>query len=99
MSKQFDNLFTFKRPDRLTLTLWHDRFREEPLSADGLIARARILDTEFSRPGVREQLESGPMLPDSYQRLRHLLFVLRRAEVTGDRRLTLWERITGRLQR
>lgn len=92
-------LLMSKRPALMTITLWHDRFRDEPFSAPDVIAIARILDAEFGRPGVKEQLEAGPMLPDSYKRLRHLLFVLRRADVAFDQRLTWWERVTGRLQR
>ena len=85
-------------PNNLMLKLWRDQWRNEPMPADRLIELARILDAEFSQAEVRVALSYTPLQPDSLGQLRHLLFVLRRSQMV-NRRLTLWERITGRLSR
>ncbi|MCI8212598.1 hypothetical protein AUC61_23995 [Pseudomonas sp. S25] len=80
----------------LTLRLWNDSYRTEAVPADHLIELARILDTEFSSAEVKLALSTTRLQPSSYVNLRRVLLTLRRSEVV-TRRLTLWERITGRL--
>lgn len=87
-----------KTPEtNMTLTLHHDQWRE-PYSASYFIETARILDAEVNRPEVREWIEASPMHPNQYTQLRHLLMVMRKADPGVPRRLTWWERITGRVQ-
>lgn len=81
----------------MTLQLWGDQWSESFQPAY-FVDVARILDTEVNRPEVREWIEASPMHPNQYTQLRHLLLVLRKSKVVKARRLTWWERITGRVQ-
>ena len=81
----------------MTLELWHDQWRET-FPPEHFVEIARILDSEINRPEVREWIEASPMRSDQYTQLRHLLMVLRKSTVIKARRLTWWERITGRAQ-
>ena len=81
----------------MTLELWHDQWRET-FRPEYFVDVARILDTEINSPEVREWIEASPMRPEQYIQLRHLLMVLRKSKVVQPRRLTWWERITGRVQ-
>lgn len=87
-----------KRPElNMTLELWHDKWREA-FPAEYFVEIARILDTEINSPEVREWIEASPMRQEQYTQLRHLLMILRKSKVVEPRRLTWWERITGRAQ-
>lgn len=87
-----------KSPEKnMTLELWRDDWTEN-FRPSSLVEIARILDSEINRPEVREWIEASPMRPAQYVQLRHLLMVLRKSAVTGPRRLTWLERITGRVQ-
>jgi hypothetical protein len=87
-----------KRPETtMTLELWDDKFYAH-FPAEHFVEVARILDTEINRPEVREWIEASPMRPAQYTQLRHLLMVLRKSTICAGRRLTWWERITGRVQ-
>ena len=79
----------------MTLELWHDEWHA-CLPPEYFVEIARILDTEINRQEVREWFEASPMRLDQYTQLRHLLMVLRKSKVIQPRRLTWWERITGR---
>lgn len=81
----------------MTLELWHDQW-SETFRPSYFVDIARILDSEINRPEVRQCIEAGPMRLEQYTQLRHLLLVLRKSKVTGPRRLTWRERITGRVQ-
>ena len=86
-----------KRPElNMTLTLWDDKWRSG-FDADYFIEISGILESDVKRPDVREWIEASPMHPDQYTQLRHLLMVLRRSTAVKPRRLTWWERITGRV--
>lgn len=80
----------------MIIELHHDKWRD-PYPVEHFVDIARILDTEINRPEVREWIEASPMREEQYVQLRHLLMVLRRSKAVKRRRLTLWERITGRL--
>ncbi|MSU98451.1 hypothetical protein EB795_31805 [Pseudomonas mandelii] len=87
-----------KRPElNMTLELWDDKWRAG-YPPSYFIEIAGILDSDINRPDVREWIEASPMHPNQYTQLRHLLMVLRKSKVTGPRRLTWRERITGRVQ-
>jgi hypothetical protein len=87
-----------KTPEqRHTLELWTDQW-SEVIQPSYLIEIAQILSTEVNRPEVREWIEASPMHVNQYTQLRHLLLILKKSKVTGPRRLTWWERITGRVQ-
>lgn len=81
----------------MILELWHDQWRED-FRPEYFVEVARVLDTEINRPEVRKWIEAGPIHPDQYTKLRHLLMVLRKSAVAKSRRLTWLERITGSLR-
>lgn len=86
-----------RRPEtNMTLELWDDQWSPH-CSPAHFIEIAGILESDVNRPDIREWIEASPMHPNQYTQLRHLLMVLRRSRASEPRRLTWWERITGRL--
>ncbi|QXM18709.1 hypothetical protein [Pseudomonas phage PARCL1pr] len=61
-------------------------------------AFAHYVLNEVCRESVREWIEASPMSDLSYRNLRWVLAVVACSEVVRPRRLTWWERITGRLK-
>jgi hypothetical protein len=85
------------KPETVTLTICDEAFYKY-LNPTYLAETAKVLESEISRPDVREWIEISPLSVDNYAKLRHLLMVLRKSIPTVPRRLTWRERITGRVQ-
>lgn len=86
-------------PEGARVTLWRDRWYD--LEQDTAIKWAGDLLRDTERREVREVIIAHlgtKVRSDFYPRLRYVLASLARARVYSPRRLTWWERITGRLQ-
>lgn len=85
-------------PEGAQVTLWRDRWYD--LEQDTAILWARDLLKDAERREVREVIIAHlgtKVRKDFYPRLRYVLCSLSNAKVVTVRRLTWWERITGRL--
>jgi len=86
------------RTEGVEVTLWSDRWYDYEQDCAIQWARSLLEDTE--RREVRELVIAHlgtKVRSDFYPRLRYVLTSLALAKVTGPRRLTWRERITGRL--
>lgn len=82
----------------IMLQLKPDTFGPDLAPLDQLPTYARFARHAVTREGVREWVEASPMASLDYKHLRWVLDVVSRAQVAQPRRLTWWERITGRLK-
>ena len=86
-------------PEGAQVTLWRDRWYD--LEQDTAILWARDLLKDTEQGDVREVILTHlrtKVRKDFYPRLRYVLCSLANAKVVKPRRLTWWERITGRLE-
>ena len=88
-----------KQPDNLALELTGDKWGGDMAPLDQVPEFANSVFQAITDPEVQEWIQASPLSPVDYRQLRWLLLVLRRSKVAEPRRLTWWERITGRLQR
>lgn len=86
-----------KQP-RTLLELTPDIWGGDLAEPSQLPLMAAMLSSQITDPEVREWIEASPLSELNYTRLRWVLMVLRRSKLAGSRRLTWWERITGRAQ-
>ena len=87
-----------KAPEKkLMLELWQDQWNAL-LPEKHLIERARDLRPRLEQRKYRKAFNFDESSRALYTELRYMLLILEKSKLSEPRRLTWWERITGRVQ-